>query len=154
MRNFARSLLFLAIPVGVACTDGEHPQCNAIQYVPPVVTVVSASGAPIACDATFTLAYQPGSSAPLPGSAVTGFLCSSDAGLPVYGCPTGANAGAAAACVYLIDGIDLGNVEPYELTVSQTGFQSVTIDGFHAGEGGCVPAVAASSVTVTLEQTG
>lgn len=127
-------------------SSGNAADCGAIGYLVPTVTVASASGTPIACEATFAIADQPDSSAQVP-SQITGVSCGGDAG-GLQGCPADPDAGGA--CVYVIDGLQ-GSVTPFQLTVSQAGYQSVTIDGFHAGEDGCVPTINASAATATLE---
>jgi hypothetical protein len=140
-------------PDPVACPDAAPPvdptsvpDCGAIEFIPPVLTVVNAAtGSPI-CDPTFAI-----DSSDAGASDVAAVDCSG--GTPYGGCPAPPSDGGVAPCQYALLGLSgqfgLGT-SSFTIDVSKSGFQSVTVPDVVTGVGGCVAFQAASQVTVKL----
>jgi hypothetical protein len=146
LARFAIPMAFLSLAACSSSGDsgGGQSNCDAVEIIPAIVTVVSATGAPIACDATFSVLDAPdagaGSSAPTIGA------CATD----VAGCPANPTNGATVPCAYYLDGYASTGGGSYTLQVSQAGFASQVVTGITTGVGGCATEGAASHTTVTL----
>jgi hypothetical protein len=115
--------------------------CGAITIVPPIVTVTNAAtGAPI-CDPVITIAPDGGAQ---DGGAGVGVSCG---GTQHYGgCPATPPDGGDLACIYALLAVQGTST----IEVSAPGYASKIVPNVSSGEGGCVTAVPASQVTVSL----
>jgi len=129
---------------GVSGSSGGA-DCGAIESFPAILTVVSSTGAPLACDAVFWLESPTDDG---PGAPVTASLCNASA--PLAGCPASPADAGGVPCVYALDLGALGTTSD-QIMVSQPGYPSTFVTGVNEGEGGCVPYVAPSTTTVTLQ---
>ncbi len=111
--------------------------------LPAILTVVSATGEPIACDAQLSLV---GGTDAGEGSA-SFFACEPDS--KIGGCPV---PDGGDACVYALqaNGAQGAGIATYTVEVSQAGFVSQVIPNVATGVGGCVATQAPSQITVTL----
>jgi hypothetical protein len=127
---------------GTAPIDSGPPMCGAVGISPATITVVSAEGGAIPCDATIMIV---GSS---DGGGTT--LCGGDAGNT---CLTSVQDGGSPACTYsVLVTTSVGEATPVTVEVSQPGFQSTQVSGVVDGLIGCVSnPTPASQSTVTLE---
>jgi hypothetical protein len=114
--------------------------CGAIELLPPIVTVVDAvTGAPI-CDPTFVVDWPDGGSTSGNGMPLA---CSQSM---FAGCPGPPDGGGAAPCAFALAIFDAHNVS---VEVSHAGYENAVVQ-VSSGQGGCVPTVPASHLTVEL----
>jgi hypothetical protein len=131
-----------------AGSDAPAADCGAIELLPPVIIVESASGDSIPCDATFTLLRgSDGGATSDPGLDVV--ACNSLSLLP--SCPPPTN-DSGAACTYVVLGL-AGEKDPVTIQVTQSGFDPSVASDVHGGVGGCASPVAPSSTIVKLQPT-
>jgi hypothetical protein len=126
----------------------EQPPCTSGYALAAIFTVVQASGAPIACDATLTIedggqgiSKGPGQNSCSGGTPVTN----------IEGCPMpdGGNPPCAYALLSPTGGLVGG---PFTVLVTQPGFSAVTVSDVYTGSVLCSGQTSpATHVTVTLE---
>jgi hypothetical protein len=136
---------------GPGTTQGS-PCSGVVVYLPPIVSVVSATtGSPI-CEPTFAVVEWP-DAGPVPPDGGDPILCD---GSPV-GCPSAPHDGGVGPCQYALQGLIAGgsfgptDVATFTIAVSKPGFESVIVPDVSTGVIVCpAPNKPASQLTVQL----
>jgi|SRR5580692_9105712 hypothetical protein len=132
------SLLAALVPAG--CSGDAT--CGAITGIPPLFTILTATGS-TECSPTFRILGGPEASVPDGGGA-------GPVRCPGVGCPVLAVEGGDAGCSYVLTGFEEYPSGSYSVEISEPGFVPVVVSNVNAGRGGCVPTVPASQSLVTL----